>query len=207
MRRPAFLFCFLSVLGVLGAAAAEPATPESRLREQLRSTALQLRASENERATLQAAQAASEERIKALTEQVEALTKRVVEDKKAGDQAVAELKARLVDRDGEFAKAKQEIARLESALAESVKLAATKEGLRAKSAGEAVVLQRKVAEQKTRNANLYRLGLEVLARYEKFGLGDALTAREPFVGITRVKFENLIQDFSDKLADERIKQP
>ena len=35
--------------------------------------------------------------------------------------------------------------------------------------------------------------------------GEALTAREPFVGVTRVKFENLIQDYQDKLADQKIK--
>jgi hypothetical protein len=62
-----------------------------------------------------------------------------------------------------------------------------------------------VADQRTKNAQMYQIGLEVLSRYERFGLGDALTVREPFIGVTRVKFENLIQDYSDKLADAKIK--
>ena len=70
---------------------------------------------------------------------------------------------------------------------------------------EAILLQRKVTEHEVKNAAMFKLGNEILTRYEKFGLGDALASREPFVGVTRVKFQNLIQDFGDKLADEKIK--
>jgi hypothetical protein len=49
------------------------------------------------------------------------------------------------------------------------------------------------------------LGKEILERYEKFGLGTALTAREPFVGTTRVRLQNLVQEYSDKLSEQRIK--
>jgi hypothetical protein len=46
--------------------------------------------------------------------------------------------------------------------------------------------------------------MEILDRYEKFGLGDAILAREPFTAAKRVKFQNLVQDLSDKLTDARI---
>ncbi len=52
---------------------------------------------------------------------------------------------------------------------------------------------------------MYKIGTEVLTRYENFGLGTALTAREPFTGSTRVRMQNLAQDLGDKLADQRIK--
>jgi hypothetical protein len=51
---------------------------------------------------------------------------------------------------------------------------------------------------------MYELGMEILDRYEKFGLGEALTAKEPFTGITRTKFETLVQDYEDKLVDQTI---
>lgn len=51
---------------------------------------------------------------------------------------------------------------------------------------------------------MYQVGVEILNRYENFGLGDALLAREPFVGTTRVKFQNLIQQDQDQLTDSRI---
>ena len=52
---------------------------------------------------------------------------------------------------------------------------------------------------------MFRTANEILTRYERFGLGEALAAKEPFVGVTRVKLENLIQEYEDKLVDERIK--
>jgi hypothetical protein len=51
---------------------------------------------------------------------------------------------------------------------------------------------------------MYKLGLEILGRYEKFGLGTALLAREPFVRNMKVKFENYVQDYGDKLDAQRI---
>ena len=52
---------------------------------------------------------------------------------------------------------------------------------------------------------MFRLGNEVLDRYAQFGLGTAISAREPFVGITKVKFQNLVQDYQNKLTDQTIR--
>ena len=57
---------------LLRAQTAQPSAAEAKLRESLRATMLQLRTSENDKAVLQAAQAESDEKIKALTAQVEA---------------------------------------------------------------------------------------------------------------------------------------
>jgi hypothetical protein len=46
--------------------------------------------------------------------------------------------------------------------------------------------------------------MEILDRYEKFGLGDAILAREPFTAAQRVKFQTLTQDFANDLTDARI---
>ena len=53
---------------------------------------------------------------------------------------------------------------------------------------------------------MFRLANEVLDRYAQFGLGTAISAREPFVGITKVKFQNLVQDYQTKLTDQTIKK-
>jgi len=52
---------------------------------------------------------------------------------------------------------------------------------------------------------MYRLANEVLDRYAQFGLGTAIAAREPFVGITKVKFQTLLQDYQNKLTDQTIR--
>lgn len=186
--------------------AAETASSgEARLRETLRNTMLQLRTAETERANLQALQVESDRKAKALTEQVEALTKRVSQDKESADKMIADLKARVAGQDTELGKYKETLLKWQAAQKQAAELAANREAQRAKLAGDVIALQRKVADQQMKNATMYRLANEILTRYEKFGLGDALTAREPFVGLTRVKLQNLVQDYQDKLSDQLVK--
>jgi hypothetical protein len=94
---------------------------------------------------------------------------------------------------------------MKEAYNKAVEVANTKEAQRAKFESQAIVLQRRVEDDENKNLALYQLGKEVLNRYEKFGLGTAITSREPFVGITKVKLENLVQDYSDKLVDQTVK--
>ena len=172
---------------------ADPAA-EAKLREALRNTMLQLRTAQNDRAALQASQAENEAKLKKLTSQVESLTKRATE----GEKASAEQQIQLE-------KFKEAVQKWEDAYKQAVDLANSKEAARAKLAADVIDLQHRVADQQSRNAAMFRTANEILTRYERFGLGDALAAKEPFVGVTRVKLENLVQDYEDKLADERIK--
>jgi hypothetical protein len=171
----------------------------------LRATMLQLRASENEKATLQAAQAESAAKEKSLTEQVQALTKQSAADKDASDKAIADLKAKVADQEQEIAQLKDTLEKWKEGYAKAADIANAKEAERAKLAGQVIVLDRKVTDRESKNAELFRTGNEILMRYERFGLGDVLLSREPFVGITRVKLENQVQDYQDKLLNQRIK--
>jgi hypothetical protein len=186
-------------------AADQPASAETRLREMLRTTILQLRAAETERAALQAAQAESAAKEKALTEQVEALTKQSAADKDAADKAITDLKAKVADQDTQITQMKDALEKWKEGYAKAADIANAKEAERAKLASQVILLDRKVADRETKNAELFRIGSEILRRYERFGLGDALAAREPFVGIARVKLENQVQDYQDKLLDQKIK--
>ncbi len=60
-------------------------------------------------------------------------------------------------------------------------------------------------DQQRKNDALFAIGNEILSRYENFGLGNALANKEPFVGVTRVKFQNLIQSYQDKLIEQKIR--
>jgi len=195
----------LLALTQLTHAADQPATAETRLREMLRTTILQLRAAETERAALQAQQTESAAKEKALTEQVEALTKQGAVDKDAADKAITELKAKVADQDTQITQLKDALEKWKEGYAKAADIANAKEAERAKLASQVILLDRKVADRETKNAELFRIGSEILKRYERFGLGDALAAREPFVGIARVKLENQVQDYQDKLLDQKIK--
>jgi len=198
---PFLMFGVLCLFGTPATPAAEPTqTAETQLRERLRATLLQLRAAETERAALQATQAQSADEKKALTERNEALTKQVNANKQTA-QVMETLKAQVARQDQEIAQLKEAMENGRQATA----VARTKEAEQAKLVKEVVFgLERLVVDRQAKNLTLYKIASEILQRYEKFGLGDALTAREPFVGITRVKLQNLVQDYQDKLLNERV---
>jgi hypothetical protein len=198
-----FLLGALVVTGALQAA--DQNSPETKLRETLRNTMLQLRTAEADREALKAAQEQNEQEKKTLGENLEKLTKQSSTDKDASDKIITNLKAQDAEKDKLIADLKESLDKWKAAYNQVADVARSKESERAKLAGEKIVLERKVAIRETKNAAMFKLGNEILTRYEKFGLGTALTAREPFIGTTRVKLENLVQDYSDKLSDQTIK--
>jgi len=204
MRFRTFALSFAFVVPALHAAD-QPSPVEQKMREQLRATMLQLRTAETEKANLQAAQADLDQKNQTLTHQIEALTKQLAEDKAKADKTAADLTDKVAKQEGDIVQLKEALEKWKVSHGKITQIAQTKEAERAKFESKSIVLERKVADQQRRNDAMYKLGREVLDRYERFGLGDALTAREPFVGLTRVKFENLIQDYADKLTDQKIK--
>lgn len=55
------------------------------------------------------------------------------------------------------------------------------------------------------NLALAELGLELLQRYEDKGLGEVLSANEPFIQAGRVKLENLKASYQQRLDAARLK--
>ena len=186
-------------------AADQTNSPEERLRGMLRSTMLQLRDAQNQVATLQSAQAESDKEKKALSDRLDELTKQAAADKDAATKAIADLNTKVTDQNTLITQLKDALDKWKEAYNKAVEVANTKEAQRAKFESQAILLQRRVENDEAKNLALYKLGKEVLDRYEKFGLGTAITAREPFVGTTKVKLENLVQDYSDKLLDQTVK--
>lgn len=190
--------------------AAPPADPNQRLRDTLRNTMLQLRAAETERATLQANQLVNEAKIQELNTQVETLKKQIAKitkeaaaEEEAAIKEIADLKAKQEAQDKQIAQLQEALEKWKSGYNNVVKIAKEREDLRAKAASKAVVAERKLAERERQNLELYVTGRDILDRLAGFSLGTALTSREPFVGKTRVKLQNLVQDYGDKLQDSK----
>jgi len=203
---PVLIHGLLPLTFAVGLKAAEPGNPaETKLRESLRNTMLQLRAAETERDTLKATQDQTEQEKKALAEKLETVTKQSIADKDAADKKIGGLETQVTEKDAQIGQFKEAIEKWKAAYQQLEDLARKKEDERARLAAEKIVLDRKVADREAKNLALYALGNEILSRYEKFGLGTALTAREPFTGITKVKLENLVQDYGDKLTEQKIK--
>jgi hypothetical protein len=209
-----FLFLLLFLPAAFGApgAAEGPSPTELKLRESVKALTLQMRAAEGEKATLSAEKDEAVAKAAALGEEIEKLKKEAADAKAAGDLAKAEdetkraaLVAELMAKEKSLAQWKKAHAEVTAQAKKFVEIGNAKEAERAKLAARVIVLDRQVADQKTKNAAMHKLGTEILSRYEKFGLGDVITRKEPFIGTTRVKFDTLIQDFSDGLADQKIK--
>ncbi len=178
-----------------------------RLRDALRTTMLQLRDSQNQVATLQATQVASDQKLKDLEVKIEAMTKQSLAERNTSANMIAELNAKLEEQRLVLVGFQSAIEKWKKSYSEVTALAQKKENERAKFQALSIKLERQVQDQQVRNIQMYKTGLEIIERYERFGLGDALLAREPFVGTTRVKFQNLIQNDQDKLTDQKIAQP
>jgi chromosome segregation ATPase len=255
LRHPLLLLIFLFlvpiVLGMRGIADDQPSSTETRLREALRNTMLQLNDAQGQVVTLQAAQAQSDQekaalqaKVDALGGQVKTLTDKAIADQAASDKIIADLKQgnqdlvtemvdtltiqiNLLNKSGTDDKSTLEksIADMKSKTPEMTKaldqygsdiqlwktgydqyvqFANQTEAARAKLAVETILLRRLVDDRETKNLDLYATANEILTRYEKFSLGDALSAKEPFVGLTRVKLQELVQDYKDKLLMEKI---
>jgi len=200
------ILVLMLLVGLPGASfAAEANAGDAKLRENLRSTMLQLRTIQGERDALQAEKVQSDQEKKALNEKVETLIKQSIADKDAADKSIAELKTRTLDHVTEIAQLKDTMEKMKAALKKTTDLANATEAKRAKLAEDVILLKRTVAEREAQNRELFKTGNEILTRYEKFGLGTALSAREPFTGLTRVKLQNLVQDYQDKLLDQKAK--
>ncbi len=191
--------------------AAEEADPSIKLREQLRSTMIQLRTSQVEAANAQALQAAAEAKSKELEAKIADLEKRCAAmakqanaEKIAAEESIATLNNKLADRDKRIIQMNEALAKWKDGYNKAAAVARTKEEERALLASEAIVLKRTVADRETKNIALFNTSTEILERFENYALGKALGAREPFISTTRVKVENLVQGYKDRIVENRI---
>lgn len=197
---------FLMIAASAGASEKKGVNPaEQKMRETIRNTMIQLRDANAKLATAQAAQAEAEEKNKELQGQLEELTKKSSAEKKAANETIDDLQTKLATSEHQVNHLTESLGKWKLGYAKLADYAKATEGKRAELASKIILLDRRIAEQQVKNAEMYRLGNEVLDRYAQFGLGTAISAREPFVGITKVKFQNLVQDYQNKLTDQTIR--
>jgi hypothetical protein len=217
MKHIALLFSLLcwTAAAALGAEAAAPAGPspaEIKLREALRNTMLQLKAAQDESAALQgklaqseADKTAAQEQITSLTGKLGELAKKGAAEKEAADKAQAALQAQVAARDGQIQQLNAALAKWKEGYNLAVAALAATEKAKALAVEERLVTQRKLEARELQNLELYKLADEILTRYKKFSLGDALAAKEPFTGITRSRLEGLVQEYREKLQEHKPK--
>jgi len=192
----------LILIAMASLSVANAEADDARLKQTLQVLTQRLRSAETERNNLLSEKAQFDQEKKTLTAKLDVLTKQAAADKEQLDLGTKKTDA----QEKELADTKEALAKWKAAFDQLTADAKKSESERGRLAGENVLLQRKVEDRERKNLELWRLGNEILTRYEKFGLGDALAAREPFTGVSRVKLENLVQDYKDKIDDQRVKK-
>lgn len=178
--------------------------PTEKFRQALRDTMLKLRDAQNQLANAQAAQYAAEAKAQEFEDKSTALAKELAEERNTSTNLISGLKKTLAERDATIADQEASLAKWKKSHDQIGKLAVKREIQRRELEAKSLALERKVQDMQFKNIEMYKAAMATLERYEKFGLGDAILAREPFTAAQRVKFQNLVQDFADQLADARI---
>jgi hypothetical protein len=191
----------LLLVGVVGTllptVARDDPGSDARLRDALRAATLQVRTLEDERSTWQAREAALKKELDGLRAQQKS------EGAKAGDVAVQ--RRRLAEQVEANTRLSEEISRCQAAARVDAETARTREEERARLAGREAGLAERLAAAEARNERLYRINKQIIDWLGQMGVGGALAAREPFLGLRRVELENLAQDYEDQALKERIK--
>ena len=194
---------------------AQDANPQdaelTKMRSVLRDYMTQARDAQNQVVTLQA-QTAQDDKDKAdLQAKVDALSAQLktVGDQAAADKAdmtkqISDLKGQVDDQTGQIGRLNDALKQWKDAYTQAAQLAAVNDAARKQYAMQSAILQRTVDDRETKNLALFKLANDILTRYEKFGLGEAIEAKEPFVGLSRVKLETLVQDYKDKILDQAV---
>jgi chromosome segregation ATPase len=168
-----------------------------RLREALRSATAQTRALEDQRTALQAKVAEADREKAAMVAQITAAKAQVKEVEKTHREAVAEFNERLEDRN-------QTLEKWKGAYEEAATVARAKDAERAKFEGQAASFKASTKSCMAKNVLLTKVGRELLHRYEGVSFGDMVVVNEPLVGARRVQVQNLLQDYDDKLLEQKV---
>jgi NAD+--asparagine ADP-ribosyltransferase len=180
---------------LLPAAAAD--TEADRLREALRGAITQQRALEDQRAALQAKVTEAESARAKLEGQVKAAKADIKQVEKQHREAVEEFNQRLADRD-------QTLEKWKVAYEEAADVARAKDAERAKFEAQATAFKASLKVCKTKNGELAKIGRELLQHYEATNFADLALASEPLSGVRRVEIQTLLQDYNDKILDQKV---
>lgn len=206
----------LGILAMLagGAVLAQPQanSMEERLRAQLRVTTSQLQQAQNELAVLKAGAApaaaptstAAGPDVAELKKALSRAESQLSVERQGRVQAVEEGQQLRSQAQATTDKANALVGQFRNAYDELLKMARVSEAERQRLAAESTAQHAVVAQCEAKNTQLYAVGQEILHAYETVDLGSVLLSRQPFAAQSRVKYEQLAQQYGDKLYEGRF---
>ncbi len=211
---PLLLLIALFIAPALHAADDQAASREAKLRDELRSTILQLRDAQNQAAQSQAQLDAANANAKDLQAKLDDAGATIKKQATAAAAAQTAAAKTISDQNDQITSLNKQLADFQAAIVQwkgyqtqAEKMMITLKASNQQLTLQVVDLQRLVADRQSKNLDLYKTGVDILNRYQKYSLGDALEAKEPFLGLTRTKLETLVQDYQDALDQSKSPPP
>lgn len=187
------------VLLASAAAQAQNQSMEERLRAQLRITTTQLQQAQNELAAFKGGAGPA-----STPADIDKVKKDLASSQAAERQAREKLSGMKHQNQAELDKAHAQIAQYRGAYDELLKLARATEAERQRLAGETTSHAQAALQCKAKNVQLYETGQEILRAYETLDMGSVMSARQPFAAQSRVKLDEIAQQYGDKLYEGRF---
>lgn len=213
--KPLVLGVLLALAGMNASAQApQGQSMEERLRAQLRITTAQLQQAQNELATLKAGgptagpavarPAASSDEVDSLKKELAQVRAQLRTSQQANARVAEDSEQLRSQSQAATEKAGAQVAQFRNAYDELLKLARASEADRQRLAGETTLQRAALTQCEAKNTQLYAVGLEILQAYETLDVGSVLASRQPFAAQSRVKFEQIAQQYGDKLYEGRF---
>jgi len=199
MRRAAI--AVLALVALAGPARADDNGPEARLRAALKTATMRIRELEDQNAQLQAKQSAAERDRLEFTQKAAAADKELGELRKQGETDKAALDQAAATQKSQGAS----IAKLQDVYGKTSQALSTRDADAKRLDAVVGKLRPQLQSCEAKNAQLYKIGEEVLDLYDKQDIFD-LASREPVTKLKRVEIENAMQDYEDKMRDNTIGQ-
>jgi chromosome segregation ATPase len=181
-----FALPLLLVPVLAGVASAQ--SSDDALRERLRQVTLQLRQAQDDQATLQAQKAAAEHERDEAKKQLAAAQAELGRTRHEGTRTAA---------------VQQDLAKTQDALAQATTSAKQSEAERAKLQTNVTNTTTLLTACESKDAELLKVGHDILDAYSKFDFDEWMGANEPFTELHRVELENQAQTFEDRIDNGR----
>jgi len=190
------------------AALAADSDAEQHLRDQLHTTTVALRAAQDENAALAAKETEQASEIAALKQQLaDAQAKSSASgsaDKQRQDAADAAIRQNQ-QLSEKVTEASQLLEKWQTAYKQAADVAHARDAAAKDFETKFTRASGGLTQCTAKNAALEKLGREILDRLDQRGLLSDFAADEPVTQLYRVKLENLIQDYQDKMRDQEVR--
>jgi chromosome segregation ATPase len=160
---------------------------------------LQLREAQAKTAEMEGTAVQAEMAAAKAKKETAAVQAQMVDERNTAANQTAELRAAMTQIEDKAIALGAQVAKWEKDYRTLTERTRKSEHELAKARGRIIVLERAVAEQQVRLAEMKTLADEILDRYAAHSLGRTMLSREPFISVNRAALQTIMQDLETRV--------